>query len=82
MSVEGSRFSRIAACCLLIFFAAASLPAMADETDMQTYYDSQMEPEGALCTDDMIEEPYSNELEPTPAAHVEGCMVPELPIST
>ena len=82
MSVDVSRISRIAACCLLTCFATASVPAMAQEADMQTFYDSEPEPEGVLCTDDMIEEPYSNELEPTPAAHVEGCMVPELPIST
>jgi hypothetical protein len=31
----------------------------------------------------MIEEPYIDDLEPTPAAHVDdGCMVPDLPIST
>ena len=77
-----SRISRIAVCCLLACFATASVPAMAQEADMETYYDSVREPEGMLCTDDMIEEPYSNELEPTLAAHVEGCMIPELPIST
>jgi hypothetical protein len=82
MSVNGSRISRIAVCCLLAFFTTAAAPAMADQADMETYYDSEIEPEGMLCTDDMIEEPYSDELEPTPAAHVEGCMVPELPIST
>ena len=64
-------------------FAALPAHVMADETDMETYYDSEPEPEGMLCTDNMIEEPYTNDLEPTPAAHVDGaCVVPDLPIST
>ena len=50
---------------------------------MQTYYDTEIQPEGMLCTDDMIEEPYRDELEPTLAAYADGgCSVPDLPIST
>ena len=56
---------------------------MAEEADTQTYYDSVPESEGILCKDSMIEEPYTDELEPTPAAHVDGgCTVFDLPIST
>lgn len=84
MSVEGHRIFHLAGCCLLALFAATALPAhvMAAEADMETYYDSEPEPEGMLCTDNMIEEPYSNDLEPTLAAYADGCSVPELPIST
>lgn len=85
MSVDVSRFSRIAVCCLLALFAATAAPqrVLAQEAalDTETYYDSEPEPEGMLCTDNMIEEPYTNDLEPTPAAHADGCVVPELPIS-
>jgi hypothetical protein len=85
MSVEGIRNSRIAACCLLAMFAVTATPVcvMAQEVDNQTYYDFELPPEGMLCTDNMIEEPYTDELEPTPAAHNGGgCVVPDLPIST
>lgn len=86
MAVEGKRiFPRIASCWLLALFAATAVPArvMAGEADMQTYYDSEPAPEGMLCMDNMETEPYSDELEPTPAAHVDGgCTVSELPIST
>jgi hypothetical protein len=86
MSVEGYRVhSRVAACCILALVAAMALPAtvMAEESDTQTYYDSVPESEGILCKDSMIEEPYTDELEPTPAAHVDGgCTVSDLPIST
>jgi len=80
---EGYRNARIAVCCLLAMFAAAPAPLLAQEIDTQTYYDFELPPEGMLCTDNMIEEPYIDDLEPTPAAHVDdGCMVPDLPIST
>lgn len=84
MSVESRRIFRLAGCCLLALFAATALSThvMATETDMETYYDSEPEPEGMLCTDNMIEEPYSDELEPTLAAYADGCTVPEVPIST
>jgi hypothetical protein len=80
MSVEA--ISRLAGACLLVLFAALPAHVMADEADMQTYYDSEPAREGMLCTDNMIEEPYSDELEPTLVAHADGCTVPELPIST
>lgn len=85
MSVEVSRVSRFAVCCLLSLFAVTAAPvsAMAQEIDSETYYDFELPPEGMLCTDNMIEDPYTNDLEPTPAAHVDGgCVVPDLPIST
>ena len=84
MSVEVSRVSRFALCCLLSLFAltAAPVSVMAQEIDSETYYDFELPPEGMLCTDNMIEEPYSDELEPTLVAHADGCTVPELPIST
>lgn len=83
MSVEGSRKSRFAICCLLAMSVVAPVSVMAQEADNQTYYDFELPPEGMLCADNMIEEPYTDELEATPAAHNEGgCMVPDLPIST
>lgn len=83
MSVEVSRVSRFAVCCLLAMFATAPAPVLAQEIDDSTYYDFELPPEGMLCTDNMIEDPYVNDLEPTPAAHVDGgCVVPDLPIST
>ena len=80
MSVQ--TLSRLAGACLLAVFVALPAHVMADEADMQTYYDSEAEPEGMLCTDNMIEEPHSDELEPTLVAHADGCTVPEVPIST
>ena len=83
MAVEDKRIFRIAGCCLLALLAVTPARVLADETDVQTYYDSEPESEGVLCKDSMIEEPYTDELEPTPAAHVDGgCTVSELPIST
>lgn len=84
MSVEGHRIFRLVGCCLLALFAATALPAqvMAAEADMETYYESEPEPEGMFCLDGMIEEPYYDELQPTPVAHVDGCTPPEVPIST
>lgn len=83
MSVEVKRiFPRIAACCVLAVFAAASWPPgiLADEFASPN---TAQESEGILCMDDMVTEPYSDEGEPSPVSHIDGgCSISQLPIST
>lgn len=66
----------------MALFVVSLARVMAHEVMPPPHSDFLPEPEGMLCMDNMETEPYSDELEPTPAADVDsGCSVSELPIS-